>query len=102
MANGEFRLYSDDEADLPPVPLVYRFCSCPLGCLKPLCFLDEEDVEDDMCVDCRIGNCVCFCIGCDSKGVLKRRSGKSGACSRKRARRTSKASSTGNGTRNAQ
>ena len=79
-----YRLYSDDPMTLPAMPLVYRFCRCPLGCRKPLCLLDAASVEQDMCAECRVANCTCECLGCWPKSVLKRPSGPSGAGSVKR------------------
>ena len=80
----QYRLYSDDPRSMSAVPLVYRFCRCPLGCRKPLCLLDAENVEHDLCAECRVGNCICECLGCWPLNVLKRPSGPSGAGRKKR------------------
>ena len=82
----EYRIYDDDSILLPPPPPVYRFCRCPVGCMKPLCFLDDDDMKHEMCWTCRVNNCICLCLGCERTSISQRRSSSSGTHSKKRRR----------------
>ena len=66
IADYLYRVYSDDDVNLPTqVPPGPR-CSCNRGCFKLLQYLPAEDAAAGLCFACSLEDgCLCECPACD-------------------------------------